>query len=223
MSAKAEKKAEAAAPEGAPKKKKGLLFIIIGLVVVLVGGGAGAFVMMNKHDKKSQAAKGEKHAQGDDEHAEEGDGHEEDADAEDDKGKGKKPVFFSMEPFVVNLAGDSQHYLQVGLDLKLSKEEYTEKVKTVLPEIRNDVVMLLSSKQATEVISFEDKNYLRAQIRAAANKAIGVKDRVKRKAPEHESADGQQASEEHASEGAEEHAGPTKGVVDVLLTSFVIQ
>lgn len=219
MSAKAEKKAEAVAPEGAPKKKKkGMLFIIIGLVVVLAGGGAGAFVMMKQADKKSQAAKGGKHAKADAEHEEEGHG-EEETDEEGDKGNGKKPVFYSMEPFVVNLAGDAQHYLQVGVDLKLSKDEYTEKIKTVLPEIRNDVVMLLSSKQPTEVVSIEDKNYLRAQIRSAANKAIGIKDRVKRRDPE------QQPAEAHG-EGEEEVAvdeAPRKGVVDVLLTSFVIQ
>lgn len=217
MSAKAEKKAEAAPPEGAPKKKKGLLFIIIGLVVVLAGGGAGAFVMMQKAaDKKAQAAKGGKHAKADGEHEEEGHGDEESE--EDGKGKDKKPVFFTLEPFVVNLAGDAQHYLQVGVDLKLSKEEYTEKVKTVLPEIRNDVVMLLSSKQATEVISIEDKNFLRAQIRSAANKAIGIKDRVKRRDPEQEAppSDGEEAHEQEADT-------PSKGVVDVLLTSFVIQ
>lgn len=216
MSAKAEKKAEAAAPEGAPKKKKGLLFIIIGLVVVLAGGGAGAFVMMHKADKKAQAAKGGKHAKAEGGH--EGDEHEEEeGEEEHDKGKGKKPVFYSMEPFVVNLAGDAQHYLQVGVDLKLSKDEYTEKIKTVLPEIRNDVVMLLSSKQATEVVSMEDKNYLRAQIRAAANKAIGVKDGVKPRNPEQQPAAAHEGEEDHGSEA------PRKGVVDVLLTSFVIQ
>lgn len=220
MSAKAEKKAEAAAPaEGAPKKKKGMLFIIIGLVVVLAGGGAGAFVMMSKHDKKAQAAKGAKHAKADGEHGD--DEHEdEEAEAEDGKGKQKKPVFFTMEPFVVNLAGDAQHYLQVGVDLKLSKDEYMEKVKTVLPEIRNDVVMLLSAKQPTEVVSIDDKNYLRAQIRSAANKAIGVKDNVKKRVPAQESPDAHADGQEHAEEHEE---APRKGVVDVLLTSFVIQ
>lgn len=219
MSAKAEKKAEAAAPaEGAPKKKKGMLFIIIGLVVVLAGGGAGAFVMMNKQDKKAQAAKGDKHAKADAEHGDEGHEDEEGEEEGDGKDKEKKPVFLTLEPFVVNLAGDAQHYLQVGVDLKLSKEEYSEKVKTVLPEIRNDVVMLLSSKQATDVVSMEDKNYLRAQIRSAANKAIGVKDKVKKRVPEHE-ATAEQGGEEHE----EVDEGPRKGVVDVLLTSFVIQ
>lgn len=214
MSGKAEKKAAAAPEEGAPKKGKGKLFIIIGLVVVLVGGGGAAFMMMQKSDKKAQASKGEKHAKQDAEHEEEA---EEESDADDPKNT-KKPVFYSMEPFVVNLAGDSQHYLQVGVDLKLSKEEYMEKIKTVLPEIRNGVVLLLSSKQATEVVSIEDKNHLRAEIRAVANKAIGVKDKVTPRVPAEEEGGA------HAAEHSEEKApGPTKGVVDVLLTSFVIQ
>ncbi|MBM3395719.1 MAG: DUF4366 domain-containing protein [Betaproteobacteria bacterium] len=214
MSGKAEKKAAAAPEEGAPKKGKGMLFIIIGLVVVLAGGGGAAFMMMQKSDKKAQAAKGEKHAKQDAEHEEEG---EEEAEADDAQNK-KKPVFYSLEPFVVNLAGDSQHYLQVGVDLKLSKEDYMEKIKTVLPEIRNGVVLLLSSKQATEVVSIEDKNHLRAEIRAVANKAIGVKDKVKRRIPAEE------AGGAHAAEhDDEEDTGPAKGVTDVLLTSFVIQ
>lgn len=217
MSAKAEKKAEAAPQEGAPKKKKGLLLIIVGVVVLLAAGGGGAaFMMMNKHDKKAQQAKAEKHGKKDGDHAE---ADEEEAAAENDHGKDKKkaPVFYTMEPFVVNLAGDSQHYLQVGVDLKLSKDEFVEKIKTVTPEIRNEVVLLLSNKQTEDLATMDGKNYLRAQIRKAANKAVGVKDTVKRKpADEHPDAGKHDEDEDP-------YPAPKRGVVDVLLTSFVIQ
>ncbi len=212
MSAKAGKKAEAAPEEGAPKKKKGtLLLIIVGVVVLLAAGGGGAaWMMMNKYDKKLQHAKADKHASKAGAH----DGENPDAEHGEEDGKDKSPVFYTMEPFVVNLQGDSQHYLQVGLDLKLSKDEFIEKIKVVLPEIRNEVVLLLSSKQADDVATLDGKNFLRAEIRRAANKSIGVKDAVKRK-----------STEENAETKDEEvgYPAPKKGVTDVLLTSFVIQ
>lgn len=220
MSAKAEKKAEAAAApaEGAPKKKKGLLLIIVGVVVLLVAGGGGAaFMMMNKHDKKAQHAKADKHDKADGEHEE---GGEDDASGDeggDGKDKKKTPIFYTMEPFVVNLAGDSQHYLQVGVDLKLSKDEFIEKIKVVIPEIRNEVVLLLSSKQMEDLASMDGKNYLRAQIRKAANKSIGVKDSVKRKSTD------ENAEPVAHDEDIDAYPPPKRGVVDVLLTSFVIQ
>jgi flagellar protein FliL len=218
MAAKAEKKPEEAQQEGAPKKKKGLLLMIIGLVVLLAAGGGGAaFLMMShKSDKKAKHAKVEEGGGG--KEAEDG---EEEADDEEGKDKKKAPVFFSMEPFVVNMAGDTQHYLQVGVELKLSKEEYAEKIKQHLPEIRNSVVLLLSSKQPDELASLEGKNRLRQEIRQSVNEPLGIRTSAKRKKPDEHPALQSELGEVKKEE--KKDIPPKKGVVDVLLTSFVIQ
>ncbi|MFN0313499.1 MAG: flagellar basal body-associated FliL family protein [Burkholderiales bacterium] len=216
MSTKEEKKVEAAPAAASPPKKKKLLLIVAGLVVLLVaGGGAAAFLVMSgKHGGKAQHAALDKNAE--DAQDAEGDGSEEGG---DEGGKKKKaPVFFTMEPFVVNLAGDTQRYLQVGMDLKLSKEDYTEKIKQHMPEIRNAVVLLLSSKQADELVTLDGKNRLRTEIRLAVNEPLGIRVSKKRKKPVKDAGDG-----EEADAPKQDVVLPKKGVTDVLLTSFVIQ
>lgn len=201
-------KAAAAPAEGeggGGGKKKKLLIIVIALVVVLAlaGGGAAWFFL---HGKK----KGKGHGKAADEHAEQVDeadgdgGHDEEDEPEDDSKK-KPPVFVSLEPFTVNLSSEaSDRYLQVGIDLKVAAPDIADKIKVHLPEIRNAILLILTSKKVDELNKIEGKNRLRVEIRDAVNKPIGLY-----KAPP-------------------EHADvlkwkPKKGAVDVLLTSFVIQ
>ncbi len=196
----------AAAPaegEGGGGKKKKVLIIVIALVVVLAlaGGGAAWFLLGGKK-------KGKGHAKPADEHAEQaedgGGGHDDDEDAEDDSKK-KPPVFVSLEPFTVNLSSEaSDRYLQVGIDLKVATPDIADKIKMHLPEIRNGILLILTSKKVDELNKVEGKNRLRVEIRDAVNKPIGVY----KSPPEH--ADVLKWK-------------PKKGAVDVLLTSFVIQ
>jgi len=190
---------------GGGGKKKKVLIIVIALVVVLAlaGGGAAWFFL---HGKK----KGKAHDKSAGEHAEQADeadgngGHDDEEEGEDDSKK-KPPVFVSLEPFTVNLSSEaSDRYLQVGIDLKVSTPDVADKIKVHLPEIRNAILLILTSKKVDELNKIEGKNHLRAEIRDAVNKPIGLY-----KAPP-------------------EHSDllkwtPKKGAVDVLLTSFVIQ
>lgn len=216
MSTKVEQKVEAA-PEAAAPKKKRLLLVIAGLVVLLAaGGGAAAFLVMSgKHGNKSKQAALDKQA----EDAEGSEGDDDEGGGEEGGKKKKAPVFFTMEPFVVNLAGDTQRYLQVGVDLKLSKDEYSERIKQHMPEIRNGVVLLLSSKQADELATLEGKNRLRMEIRLAVNEPLGIRPSTKRKKPVKD-AEHPQNEDMNA---AKKDILPKRGVIDVLLTSFVIQ
>lgn len=179
-------KAEGAAPKAG--KKKTMLIVIIALVV-LAAAGAGAFLFMGK---KQAPKDGEAH------------GEEEVVDT----AKGKPPVFVTLEPFTVNLTSEaSDRYLQVGIDLKVSGPEIADKIKVHLPEIRNGILLLLTSKRVDELASLEGKNVLREEIRDAVNRPIGFY-----KEPP------------AAPEGEKPVRKPPKaGVLDVLLTSFVIQ
>lgn len=202
-------KAAAAPAEGdggGGGKKKKLLIIIIVLVVVLAaaGGGAAWFFLGGKKKGKGHGKPAGEHAEQVDE-ADGDAGHDdEEADAEDD-GHKKPPVFVSLEPFTVNLSSEaSDRYLQVGIDLKVSAPDVADKIKVHLPEIRNSVLLILTSKKVDELNKVDGKNQLRVEIRDAVNRPIGL----------------YKAPPEHADKLKWK---PKKGAVDVLLTSFVIQ
>src|SRR5262249_13074967 len=185
----------------AKAKKSPLLLIAVALFALLGGGGAGWYFLGHKSDAHS--AQEPKH--------------------------GAAPIFVTLEPFVVNLAGDTQHYLQVGIDLRVVDPHLPDQIKAHLPEVRNAVLLLLSSKSADQLSSVEHKNQLRYEIREAVNKPLGIDTPASRPVAA-DKAEG--AGEAHAAELPK--SGPSKnakanaedaeaGVVDVLLTSFVIQ
>jgi flagellar FliL protein len=139
-----------------------------------------------------------------------------------------EPLFVTLEPFVVNLAGDVQHFLQVGIDLRVADNSVSDQIKVHLPEIRNGVVLLLSSKKVEDLTEIDQKNRLRAELREVVNKPLGIST-PPAKAAAAPAAGGeapQAVGEAHAAEPAkraEAEAAPDSGVLEVLLTSFVIQ
>lgn len=142
MATKANKPAaDTAADASAPKSKK-MLFIIIGLVLLLVIGGAGAaFMLMGGKGKK-----------GDDEHAEE-------------KAVAKAPVFVVIDPFVVNLQSENgDQFLQVALTLQVPSADTAATLKLFMPQVRSRLLMVLSSKKASELLSSEGKHNLTDEI-----------------------------------------------------------
>lgn len=193
---KSEIQAETAGAQGGKKKRR--VVIIIGVVAALAMCGAGAWFLLGTAKKT--------------EHAE-------------NVAANIPPVFFTLDPFVVNLAGEVQHYLQVGIDLKIADEHVKDRIKAHLPEIRNGVLLLLSSKQIDDLSSLEGKNRLRAEIREAVNQPLGIRTSVGK--PAAAAPEGVGAGEAHAAEvkpAAEPPAQqPAEGVLEVLLTSFVIQ
>jgi len=75
------------------------------------------------------------------------------------------PVFVTLDTFTVNLRseGDEQH-LQTNLTLKVNDEAAAEAVKLHMPEVRNRIVLLLSSKAASEILGVEGKKKLAAEL-----------------------------------------------------------
>lgn len=147
--------AEAAAgDEGAPKKgkKAKLLIIIVAAVVLLAGGGGAAWYFL--HAKKAD--------------------HEETAKHEE---PAKPPVFVKLESFTVNLTADGEdHYLQTEIELKVADAKVTENIKAHMPEIRNNVLLLLSSKTAGALSPMEGKQKLSEEIQGQINKVLHAKD-----------------------------------------------
>lgn len=144
--------APAAAEEAveAPKSKKKLILgIAVVLILAIVGGGA-AFMMMGHKPAKEG------------EHAEE---------AKEEPSKA--PVFVSLETFTVNLQPDpDEQYLQIEMTLQVPTEKDVELIKQHMPEVRNRILLLLSSKKPSEISSPEGKKQLTDEIVAQLSKSF---------------------------------------------------
>lgn len=124
--------------EVAPKSKKKLI-IMIAAVVLLASGGAGWFLTHQKSDHKKEEAK-----------------HEEPAHA---------PVFVTLEAFTVNLQPDpDDKFLQLELSLQVSNPEQAELLKAQMPAVRSRLLMLLTSKTASDISTSEGKHKLSDEI-----------------------------------------------------------
>jgi flagellar FliL protein len=75
------------------------------------------------------------------------------------------PVFVTLDTFTVNLRseGDEQH-LQTNLTLKVNDAAAADLIKLHMPEVRNRIVLLLSSKAASEILAAEGKKKLAADL-----------------------------------------------------------
>ncbi len=140
-------KTDAAATDApAPASKKKLIIIIAAVVVLLAGGGgAGWFLTHQKSDHKKEEVK-----------------HEEPAHA---------PVFVSLETFTVNLQPDpDEKFLQLELSLQVANTEEAELLKVQMPAVRSRLLMLLTSKKATDISTSEGKKLLTDEIIAELKK-----------------------------------------------------
>ena len=147
-----------------PKKKGKLLIIIIALLaVVLVGGGVGAYLLMSHPaaDKKAKSA----HVATED---------EDEGDADDEN-----PVYEKLDQFTVNLSDPESHILQTDVQLRLADAKVQEKLKVHMPEVRDALIRLLSSKTAAELATPEGKDKVGLEIQKSINEVLGVKKRSK--------------------------------------------
>ena len=80
----------------------------------------------------------------------------------------KAPTYtdtYSLEPFIVNLSGDADvKFLKVTVKLKLAKAECTPLVDPHVAEMRDSILLLLSSKEYTMVNTVQGKMELRDEI-----------------------------------------------------------
>ncbi len=77
------------------------------------------------------------------------------------------PVFFPLDPLTVNLQSDDgvQHYLRVGLSLKLTDPKAQEQLTARMPEIRSRILLALSNKRPEELATPDGKRALAKELR----------------------------------------------------------
>lgn len=137
--------ADAGQPQVAGRSKKKLLILVLLLLAVAAGGAGVAFVYYTP-GASAKTAKVKKHKEE------------------------KPPVFVKMDTFTVNLHDqDADRFLQVDMDLRVQESKDDELLKQRMPELRNAILMLLSSQQSTELKTVAGKKKLSEAIKASAN------------------------------------------------------
>ena len=142
----------------APPKKSKKLLIIIAAVVLLLAALAVAAVLLLKSSPS------------DDEEADEEVAEESVKKSAKKKDKGEPPVFVSLDTFTVNLAPENgEQYLQVIISVELDSADSQAQLTAMMPRIRNNVTLLLSSKKASELQPKEGKENLAKESAAEIN------------------------------------------------------
>jgi flagellar FliL protein len=136
-----------------PRKRKTLLFVVLAVFLLLAGGGGGAawYFLKHKgaHDDELATAKAE------------------------EKKKALR-VFVTLENFVVNLADrDTERYAQIGVVLEVENKDVEAKLAAKMPAVRNQILLLVSSKLASELTTREGKEALATEIAVAAAQPLG--------------------------------------------------
>ncbi|MDQ9170824.1 flagellar basal body-associated protein FliL [Oxalobacteraceae bacterium R-40] len=127
--------------EEAPKKSKFKLFLILGITCILLAGGGGAAWYFMGQQSQTAANKPAVIA---------------------------PPVFVVLEPFTVNLRSDSEEqFLQVAMTVQVKDQANADQMKLYMPEVRNRLLLLLSSKSGAEILSPEGKKQLSDEIIAS--------------------------------------------------------
>ena len=76
----------------------------------------------------------------------------------------------ALEPFVVNVTGDGYpRYLKLKIELEADTLETREEIEARLAQIRDAVILLLSSKRLEDIGGFEGKSLLKDDLRDRVN------------------------------------------------------
>lgn len=143
----AEEKDEVKEEEEEKPKKSKLKLIIIGVVVLLLG--AGGFFGYSKF-KKSDKKETEKQEQ--------------------------VSIIIPLKSFVVNLfdkKGVGKRYLKISMEIEVGKEEDKVKVENNIPQLRDTILILLSSQTFNDINSMEGKLELKHEILSRMNQILG--------------------------------------------------
>lgn len=190
----AEKKPE----EGGEKKKSKLVPIIAAVVVLLLGGGGAWFFLKPSADEKPEHESSEEG--GEEAEAEEGGDHEaaaEEGEAEEEaegeaeaeaEGGGEAKTgkhaplserLITLDPFVVNLdEAGAKRFLKTRIELETASPNEKAELQTRSAQMRDTIIVLLTSKRLEDLGGFEGKVILKNEIARRLNDMLG-KEQIK--------------------------------------------
>jgi flagellar FliL protein len=121
-----------------PSGKKGIIIMIV-VTILAIGAGAGGawFLMQGQQDDEYEPARPKK----------------------------IPTAFKELDTFTVNLQPEERNqYLQVGLTIKIRDTDVSMEIDKKMPEIRNRVLLLLTSKTAADLVPLSGKQQLSTEI-----------------------------------------------------------
>lgn len=84
-----------------------------------------------------------------------------------------KERLYGLEPFVVNVTGDGYNrFLKLRVELETSDSQLKEELDARLPQVRDALIVLLSSKQLSDITDFEGKALLKEDILERVNDLV---------------------------------------------------
>jgi len=92
------------------------------------------------------------------------------------KMKEKKSVIYPLNPFIVNLmdkSGLGKRYLKVTMKLEVGSDKEKELLNHQIPQIRDTVLLLLTSLTFKDINSIEGKIDLKQSLIARINRVLG--------------------------------------------------
>ena len=160
MAKEAKPDAEAAEAVVPPRKSKKLLIIIATALVLLLAIGGGVTALLMKGNSNPDA--------------EENGVTTEKAKADKKKnGKEAMPVYVALDAFTVNLIPENgEQFLQLMISVEVADLHIGDKLKAYTPKLRNNVMMLLSGKKASELLTKEGKETLANEVRDLINEIL---------------------------------------------------
>ncbi len=148
--------------EGQPAGKKldlGKMLSLIVLVADLAGVGGACFLMYKATLGYHQASIREPAAyeQMRKEHAD---------------GENSEPILFTMDPYVVNLAGTPRRVIKVEMTLEMLDDEGFEEVVKSGAEARDSIVTILNRKSFDDLQTIQGKLFLKDEIAVTLNQQL---------------------------------------------------
>lgn len=135
--------------EKAPVKgKTGMkLYIIVAVAVALAVGGTAAFFMLSGGErKKTGEARTESKA---------------------------APAIFPLEPFIVNIYdGQELRYLRIKVEMEVANEEAKSELTAKQAQMRDTILVLLTTKTMLDIRDQQGKNQLRQEIFNAVGRIV---------------------------------------------------
>ncbi|QII85677.1 flagellar basal body-associated protein FliL [Bordetella hinzii] len=81
------------------------------------------------------------------------------------------PIFIPLEAFTVTLHdADAERIMHVGLTLRVSDDQSRQRIERYMPEVRNRILMILSSQTPQSVQTLDGKQAMAKTLQAAVNK-----------------------------------------------------
>jgi len=89
------------------------------------------------------------------------------------EGEGFKERLYSLDPFVVNVTGDGySRFLKVKIELEADSPDLKTELDARLSQVRDALIVLLSSKQLVDITDFEGKSLLKEDVLERVNDVL---------------------------------------------------